>query len=235
MLTGSQRNAELGGLAAEVLTIEIESPVLLLVVHDGADFAVVDPQRQRDWIRIRRPHAADEDLDHVLAFDRHAVNRMEGVRQAQAGDVVLAPGTCARRRCAAPRTAAASASASTSAGRRARPARRCPPPTGTSPSAPATATARRRCCRTRSRNRPAESRRPAAISTPSRSRIVLLYSVRLSRRAVTRPGSGGVTRSIRASSRSSHVATACRCASSGCSSSSGGISLRRSMPMTSSQ
>ena len=39
-------------------------------------------------------------------------------------------------------------------------------------------------------------------STPSRSRIVLLYSVRFSRRAVTRPGSGGVVRSMRSSSRS---------------------------------
>ena len=71
-------------------------------------------------------------------------------------------------------------------------------------------------------------------STPSSSLIVLLYSVRLRRRAVTRPGSGGVAASIRSSSRASHVATAWRCSSGGCSSSSGGISPRRSLPTTSS-
>ena len=89
VLAGRQRNAELGGLSAEVLAIEIEAPVLLLVVDDGANQAVVDPQGQRNGIRMRRPHAAEEDLDHVLAFDRHAVNRVERVRQAQAGDVVV--------------------------------------------------------------------------------------------------------------------------------------------------
>ncbi len=46
------------------------------------------------------------------------------------------------------------------------------------------------------------------MSTPSSSLMVLLYSVRFRRRAVTRPGSGGVAASIRSSSRASHVVTA---------------------------
>ena len=89
MLAGRQRNAELGGLAAEILAIEIEAPVLLLVVDDGADLAVVDPEGQRNRIRMRGPYAAQEDFDRVLAFDRHPVHRVEGVRHAQTGDVVV--------------------------------------------------------------------------------------------------------------------------------------------------
>ena len=71
------------------------------------------------------------------------------------------------------------------------------------------------------------------MSTPSRSLIVLLYSVRLRRRAVTRPDRAacGVDALQLACQP---AATACRCSSGGCSSSSGGISPRRSLPTTSS-
>ena len=42
----------------------------------------------------RRPHAAEGDADDVFAVDRHAVDRVERVGQAQAGHVVVAGNAC---------------------------------------------------------------------------------------------------------------------------------------------
>src|SRR5437667_5776232 len=60
-------------------------------------------------------------------------------------------------------------------------------------------------------------------STPSRSRRVLLYSARLSRRAVTRPASGFATRSCRANSDSSQWVTPAMVAAGGIAAPGGGI------------
>ncbi len=64
---------------------------------------------------------------------------------------------------------------------------------------------------------------------------MLLYSVRFSRRAVTRPGSGGRARSARSSSASIQAVTPLTSASSGRGRPTGGISWLRSLPRTFSQ
>ena len=73
------------------------------------------------------------------------------------------------------------------------------------------------------------------MSTPSRSRTVLLYSVRFRRRAVTRPGSGGVSRRsapARARARPRRPGADARPAAAR---RPGGISRSRSLRTTSSQ
>ena len=69
----------------------------------------------------------------------------------------------------------------------------------TAPSRVAASPARRPCCRIRSRRHPTGIRRRAGPPSPKRSRIVLLYSARLSRRMVTRPGLPGLPQSSRSS------------------------------------
>ena len=67
--------------------------------------------------------------------------------------------------------------------------------------------------------------RSARNSTASRSRIVLVYSARFSRRAVTRPGSGFIAASARANSVSSSLTSVLICSSDGGTDApSGGIS-----------
>ena len=72
------------------------------------------------------------------------------------------------------------------------------------------------------------------MSTPSSSLMVLLYSVRLSRRAVTRPGSGGVARSIRSSSRGQPCRHRLRCSSLAAPLRAAASRRARSLPTTSS-
>src|SRR6266478_3403550 len=73
------------------------------------------------------------------------------------------------------------------------------------------------------------------MSMPSRSRIVLLYSARLSRRAVTCPASGLTMRSCRANSDCSQSVTALVAATGGCGVPGGGIFLVWSFSTTFSQ
>ena len=70
--------------------------------------------------------------------------------------------------------------------------------------------ARRRCCRSRSRIVRGKSSAGRRL-TPSRSRTVLLYSVRFRRRKVTRPGSGGRAASALAISRSTKPVSSAIC------------------------
>ena len=60
MLARGQPDPELAGLPPEVLTIEIETAVLLLIVDGTRDVAVVDPERQADRVGIRRTLTAEE-------------------------------------------------------------------------------------------------------------------------------------------------------------------------------
>ena len=118
-------HAELARLAAEVLAIVRSKPRRPSGSWTSCStWLVVDPQRHRDRLRCRRPQAAEHDPDHVLAVDRHAVDRVERVRQAQAGDVVVGGERLRVAAAAAVRAQARQRRLRASAGRRAPGARR---------------------------------------------------------------------------------------------------------------
>ena len=87
-IAGRQPDAELDGLAAEILAIDLERRRVLLIVGPGLHFLVIDPEHDRHRHRRLRPQPAEHDANHVLAIDRDAVDGVERVGDAEAGDVV---------------------------------------------------------------------------------------------------------------------------------------------------
>jgi len=69
-------------------------------------------------------------------------------------------------------------------------------------------------------------------STPTRSRIVLRYSVRFNRRIVTRPGSGLASRAARSNAPRTARRKASRSSAVGCGKSSGGMPPVSTIPIT---
>ena len=88
MVTRRQPDLHLDGLSAEILPVVGERRRAFLIVRGCLHLLLVHPERHGDRLRRFRPEAAEDDLDHVLAVDRNAVHGMEGVRQAEPGDVV---------------------------------------------------------------------------------------------------------------------------------------------------
>ena len=88
MVAGRQPDLHLDGLPAEVLPVVGERRRALLVVRGRLHLLLVHPERHRDRLRRLRPEAAEHDLHDVLAIDGNAVHGVEGVRQAEPGDVV---------------------------------------------------------------------------------------------------------------------------------------------------
>ena len=88
MIAGRQLDLHLDGLTAEVLPVTGERRGVLLIVSRDLHLLLVDPESDGHRIRALRPQATEDDAHHVLAFDRDAVHGVEGVRQAQPGDVV---------------------------------------------------------------------------------------------------------------------------------------------------
>ena len=156
----STRRPEVERLAAKLLLVDGKRRACLGVQDLARDLAPVDPQRERQRFRGGRPDPAPVDADQVLAVHRKAMRDVRRVGQAQPGAVVRrrhgrwTPRTCAGRHSCVQASACAAPDQTRPCARRAR------RPAGSAPSAPATPRARRRCCRSRTRNRPAESRRP---------------------------------------------------------------------------
>ena len=172
------------------------------------DLLAVDPERDRDRLgagrtRRRRATTRNEVLGRPPGSGAWRAARWAG--SGPCASYSSRRRSCARRSCRAPAFSRTSVGFSRLGAEERRARDPLGGAAGTSPSAPATATARRRCCRSRSRCRPAGTRRPGVRSTPSRSRTVLLYSVRFSRRVVTRPGSGAAVRSRDRSRGSIHA------------------------------
>ena len=189
--------AELGAADRELPDARAVDANLDLVRHvQAADHVGIGP--------------AEPDLQDVLAIHREVVARRDAAARAQRKlfaeavglpqprllvRVALDGGVALERR---PQRR----------DRRRRGARSSPPRSDSDRAAPAPSTARRRWCRSRRPARPAAASSVPSISTPSRSRTALAYSVRLSRwRSAGRPGFGCAA-AARSSSVSSHAATA---------------------------
>ena len=89
-IAGLQSRAELEGLPAEILAVVVEPRGALQIEDVRVHLLVVHPECDRDRLRSGRTQAAQANLDHILRIHRHAEHRMERVRQAQSGDVVVA-------------------------------------------------------------------------------------------------------------------------------------------------
>ena len=103
------------------------------------------------------------------------------------------------------------------------------------PSTAERARAHPRCCRSRNRYHPVENPRANWRSRPNQSRIVLSYSVRLSLRAVTRPGLGEMLAASSSSRASIHRSIRLNCSTVGRGFPGGGMRAARSSRSTACQ